>query len=78
MCEPCSVHVTVIQPKSSLKGQSDHPALLIPKTAATVQHDKLRKAKHFIFAQDVAAMYALLLEGMHTRRVDFKLISTQA
>ena len=36
------------------------------------------KAKHFGLAQDVAAMYALLLEGMHTKRVDLELISTQA
>ena len=36
------------------------------------------KAKHFGLAQDVAAMYALLLEGTHTKRVDLEMISTQA
>ena len=72
------MHVTVVLPKSSLMGSLDHPALLIPKTAATVHHDKLREAIHFGLAQDVAAMYALLLVGKHTKRVDLELICTQA
>ena len=36
------------------------------------------KAKHFGLAKEVAAMYALLLEGVHIRRVDLDFISTQA
>ena len=36
------------------------------------------KAKHFGIAQDVTAMYALLQEGTHTKRVDLELIFTQA
>ena len=68
----------VIQPKSSMRGPWDHPALFSPKNAAPAHHDKLHEAEYFRLAKDVAAIYALLREGMRIKVVDMGMISTQA
>ena len=36
------------------------------------------KAEYFTLAKEVAAIYALLREGVHTNEVDMDVISTQA
>ena len=68
----------VIQPKSSMGVQWDHPAQFSPENAAPAHHDELHESRILETGEGRGTYLCFVAGGIHAKGVDMGLTSTQA